>query len=81
MGVGRTKNQIQRKEHLHLRLTEFELEKISRVAKKNFLREPMQFCAILICSNATSKKIQKYHRKNPKQSSMLISEEVVMFDK
>ena len=39
MGVGRPKNQIPREEHLHLRLTKFEMEKISRVAKqKNLTR-------------------------------------------
>ena len=39
MGVGRPKNQIPREENLHLRLTKFEMEKISRVAKqKNLTR-------------------------------------------
>ena len=36
---GRPKNLIERKESLHLRLTKFELEKISRIAeKKNISR-------------------------------------------
>ena len=39
MGVGRPKNQIPREEHLNLRLSKFELEKISRIAKeKNISR-------------------------------------------
>ena len=39
MGVGRPKNEIPRVESLHLRLTKFELEKISRIAKqKNISR-------------------------------------------
>ena len=39
MAVGRPKNQIPRSESLHLRLTKFELEKISRIAeKKNISR-------------------------------------------
>ena len=39
MGVGRPKLEIPRNESLHLRLTKFELEKISRIAKqKNLTR-------------------------------------------
>ena len=39
MEVGRPKNQIPREEHLNLRLSKFELEKISRIAKqKNISR-------------------------------------------
>ena len=39
MAVGRPKNQIPRSQSLHLRLTKFELEKISRIAeKKNISR-------------------------------------------
>ena len=37
MTMGRPKNQIPRNESLHLRLTKFELEKISRVAEKKNL--------------------------------------------
>ena len=37
--MGRPKNEIPRNESLHLRLTKFELEKISRIAeKKNISR-------------------------------------------
>ena len=39
MTMGRPKNLIERNESLHLRLTKFELEKISRIAKqKNLTR-------------------------------------------
>ena len=34
MAMGRPKNEIPRSESLHLRLTKFELEKISRIAEK-----------------------------------------------
>lgn len=37
LGVGRPKNEIPRNESLHLRLTKFEREKISRVAKEKNL--------------------------------------------
>ena len=37
MGVGRPKLEIARTENLHFRLTKFELEKISRVAKEKNL--------------------------------------------
>ena len=39
MGAGRPKNLIPREEHLNLRLTKFELEKISKIAEqKNISR-------------------------------------------
>ena len=39
MAMGRPKNLIERNESLHLRLTKFELEKISRIAEqKNISR-------------------------------------------
>ena len=37
MGVGRPKLEIARTENLHLRLTKFEAEKISRIAKQKNL--------------------------------------------
>ena len=39
MGVGRPKNQIPRQKQLNIRLTDFELQKIERIAKeKNITR-------------------------------------------
>ena len=37
MTIGRPKAEIPRSEHLHLRLTKFEAEKISRIAKEKNL--------------------------------------------
>ena len=54
--MGRPKNEITRLKQLNIRLTNFEYEKISRVAKKKNCQKPMQFCAELICLNSTSQK-------------------------
>ena len=68
MRVGRPKNQIPREEHLHLRLSKFEMEKISRIAeKKNISRTEaiMQGIDLLI---AHKPKRYKSFAKNPGQN-------------
>ena len=60
MGVGRPKNQIPREEHLNLRLTKFELQKISRIAKeKNISRTDAILQGIDLLIHHKPKKIAK----------------------
>lgn len=82
MGVGRPKNEIPREEHLHLRLSKFEMEKISRVAKKkNLTRTEAILRGIDLLERDKPKKYKNITGKNQKQSSANVAEEVVMFDK
>ena len=89
MGVGRPKNQIPREEHLHLRLTKFEMEKISRVAKqKNLTRTQALLQGIDLLERDKPKilRSQLNQQKNiqpkfEKNSVGLIEGETVMFNK
>jgi len=80
MGVGRPKNQIPREEHLHLRLTKFEMEKISRVAKqKNLTRTQALLQGIDLRSQLNQQK--NIQPKLEKNSVGLIEGETIMFNK
>ena len=60
MTMGRPKNQIPRSESLHLRLTKFELEKISRIAeKKNLTKTEAILQGIDLLIHYKPKKIAK----------------------
>lgn len=60
MTMGRPKAQIPRSEHLHLRLTKFELEKISKVAKeKNLTKTEAVLHGIDLLIHHKPKKIAK----------------------
>ena len=89
MGAGRPKNQIPRSERLGLRLTKFELEKISRVAKQKNLSKT---AAILQGIDLLEKNKPKITRsqfnqmkgiqpKIKENSPGLIEGETIMFDK
>jgi len=89
MGVGRPKNEIQRQEHLHLRLSKFEMEKILRVAKKkNITRTEAILRGIDLLERDKPKilRSQLNQQKNiqpkfEKNSVGLIEGETVMFNK
>ena len=60
MVMGRPKAEIPRSEHLHLRLTKFEAEKISRIAKeKNLTKTDAMLQAIDLFIHYKPKKIAK----------------------
>ena len=80
--MGRPKNEITRLKQLNIRLTNFEYEKISRVAKKkNLTRTDAILRGIDLLERDKPKKYKNITGKNQKQSSANVAEEVVMFDK
>ena len=82
MVMGRPKNEITRLKQLNIRLTNFEYEKISRVAKKkNLTRTDAILRGIDLLERDKPKKYKNITGKNQKQSSANVAEEVVMFDK
>ena len=82
MTMGRPKNEITRLKQLNIRLTNFEYEKISRVAKKkNLTRTDAILRGIDLLERDKPKKYKNITGKNQKQSSAHVAEEVVMFDK
>ena len=82
MTMGRPKNEITRLKQLNIRLTNFEYEKISRVAKKkNLTRTDAILRGIDLLERDKPKKYKNITGKNQKQSSANVAEEVVMFDK
>ena len=82
MTMGRPKNQIPRNESLHLRLTKFELEKISRIAeKKNLTKTDAILRGIDLLERDKPKKFKNLSGNNKKISDGVIDGEVVMFNK
>lgn len=82
MTMGRPKLEIARTERLGLRLTKFEYEKISRLAKKkNLTKTDAILKGIDLLERDKPKKFKNITGKNQKNSSANLAEEVVMFDK
>lgn len=82
MTMGRPRNEITRLKQLNIRLTNFEYEKISRVAKKkNITRTEAILRGIDLLERDKPKKYKNITGKNQKNSSANLAEEVVMFDK
>ena len=80
--MGRPRNEITRLKQLNIRLTNFEYEKISRVAKKkNITRTEAILRGIDLLERDKPKKYKNITGKNQKNSSANLAEEVVMFDK
>ena len=72
---GRPKLEIARTERLGLRLTKFELEKISRVAaKKNLTKTDAILRGIDLLERDKPKKYKNITGKNQKQSSMNVDD-------
>ena len=82
MGAGRPKLEIPRNKIINIRVTEFEFEKIARVAKKkNLTKTDAILKGIDLLERDKPKKYKNITGKNQKNSSANLSEEVVMFDK
>ena len=82
MGAGRPKLEIPRNKIINIRVTEFEFEKIARVAKKkNLTKTDAILKGIDLLERDKPKKFKNITGKNQKNSSANLSEEVVMFDK
>ena len=80
--AGRPKLEIARTERLGLRLTKFELEKISRVAeKKNLTKTDAILRGIDLLERDKPKKFKNLSGNNKKISDGVIDGEVVMFNK
>lgn len=82
MVMGRPKAEIPRCKSLNLRLTNFEYEKVSRLAEKlKISKTETVVRAINLLETHKPKKYKNISGKNQKQSSANVAEEVVMFDK
>ena len=82
MGAGCPKLEIPRNKIINIRVTEFEFEKIARVAKKkNLTKTDAILKGIDLLERDKPKKYKNITGKNQKNSSANLSEEVVMFDK
>jgi len=81
--MGRPKLEFARSENLHLRLTKFELEEISALAKKlNLTKTETVLRGIKLLKNPPKQKIYKNLNKNSKkQTEGIIEGETVMFNK
>ena len=81
--AGRPKLEIARTERLYLRLTKFELEEISALAKKlNLTKTETVLRGIKLLKNPPKQKIYKNLNKNSKkQTEGIIEGETVMFNK
>ena len=80
MGAGRPKNQIPRSERLGLRLTKFELEKISRVAKqKNLTITEAILKGIDLLERDKPKKFKNLSKKKVKTKFGEVDEDIVDF--
>lgn len=74
MGAGRPKLEIPRKRIINIRVTDFEFEKISKIADKKIFLKPKQFCRELICSLITSQKdINLLQKVKPKMNPALFA--------
>ena len=79
---GRPKNEIPRQKQLNLRLSDFEYEKILRVAKqKNITRTEAILRGIDLLERDKPKKFKNLSGNNKKISSGVVDGEVVMFNK
>ena len=80
--AGRPKLEIARDKSMTIRLTNFEFEKIARVAKKkNLTKTDAILKGIDLLERDKPKKFKNITGKNQKNSSANLAEEVVMFDK
>ena len=79
---GRPKNEIPRQKQLNLRLSDFEYEKISRLAEKlNISKTDAVIPGIDLLERDKPKKFKNLFGNNKKISAGVIDGEVVMFDK
>lgn len=79
---GRPKNEIPRQKQLNLRLSDFEYEKILRVAKqKNITRTEAILRGIDLLERDKPKKFKNLSGNNKKISAGVVDGDVVMFDK
>ena len=77
MAMGRPKNKIPRQKQLNLRLSEFEYNKILRVAKKkNITRTEAILRGIDLLERDKPKKFKNITGSNQKHSSANIDEEI-----
>ena len=82
MVMGRPKNEIPRQKQLNLRLSDFEYEKILRVAKqKNITRTEAILRGIDLLERDKPKKFKNLSGNNKKISAGVVDGDVVMFDK
>lgn len=79
---GRPKNEIPRQKQLNLRLSDFEYEKILRVAKqKNITRTEAILRGIDLLERDKPKKFKNLSGNNKKISAGVVDGDVVMFNK
>ena len=79
---GRPKNEIPRQKQLNLRLSDFEYEKILRVAKqKNITRTEAILRGIDLLERDKPKKFKNLSENNKKISAGVVDGDVVMFNK
>ena len=79
---GRPKNESPRQKQLNLRLSDFEYEKILRVAKqKNITRTEAILRGIDLLERDKPKKFKNLSENNKKISAGVVDGDVVMFDK